>query len=74
MSEFAIPTRAEVEAARIARHVAGIIVSLNALRDMVLSIDNASTGSYKARVGLADAADALEHTLEGLAEGFGAEP
>lgn len=70
MTTFVIPTKAEVEAAQLARTIAGIKRQLDGLRERALKIDNASAGSYKTRVGLADAADALEHSLAGLAEGF----
>lgn len=70
MSMLAISPKTEVEAAQLALAIADIKGKLDYLRERALRIDNASAGSYKTRVGLADAADALEHSLAGLAEGF----
>lgn len=62
------------EATEIAGSVVRIKDMLDDLRAKVLKIDNASAGSYRARCGLADAADSLEITLGGLIDGFKVKP
>lgn len=73
MSESRIKTRAEANAQVIANQLGVLRDQLMELRKLVTEIDNATPGSYNARVFIADAEDAIDQSIDGLIDAFGVE-
>lgn len=73
MTTTAFVSSAHVMAADLIREIPKVKKHIEEMRQSAAAMDNATLGSFRARCGLADAADALDYALAGVIAAFGAE-
>lgn len=74
MTATIVRSSAQDRAAELIREIPKVKKLIEEMRQSAAAMDNASLGSFRARCGLADAADALDFALAGVIAAFGAEP